>query len=115
METLLTVVVRLVLVCGVYSTAADVVITHNGNFDSGLVLECSDGPFLLTRGVSFQRNGTDIPVNGDGTLSYPLTQENEGTFTCTHDGHTSHPITLAGIKFWYCTLPHANLQYIACI
>ena len=111
MEVSLRVVVRLlfcVLVCGVHFTAAEeVVITHNGNFDSGLVLTCTDGLFPLTNGVSFQRNGMDIQVIGtdiiNGTLSYPLTQTNEGKFTCTHDGQASDPITLAGIG--YCILP----------
>jgi len=84
-----------VLVCS--STSAAVVIAHNGNFSSGLVLTCFDGPFPLTSGVSFQRNGVDIAVDGGGTLSYPLTQENEGAFTCTHAGQTSDPVTLAGI------------------
>ena len=96
MEVSLRVIVRLlfcVLVCG----AADVAIVHNGNFDSGLVLACTDGLFLITSGVSFQRNGVDIAVDGVGTLSYPLTQENEGNFTCTHGGPPSDPITLAGI------------------
>ena len=97
-----------VLVCGVHSTAAVVVIEHNEIFDSGLVLKCSDKElFPLTSGVSFQRNGMDISVDGGGTLSYPLTQENEGTFTCTHGGQTSDPITLAGIL--YCALP---LDYV---
>ena len=108
MEVSLRVVVHLlfcVLVCGVHVTAADVVITHNQNFDSGLVLKCSDKElFPLTSGVSFQRNGVDIAVDGGGTLRYPLTQENEGTFNCTHGGQTSDPITLAGIL--HCTLFH---------
>jgi len=93
-----------VLVCGVHSTATEVVITHNEIFDSGLVLKCSDKDlFPLTSGVSVQRNGVDIAVDGDGMFTYPLTQENEGTFTCTYDSQTSDPITLAGI--WYCVLP----------
>ena len=74
MEVSLVVLVRLlfcVLVCGVHSTAADVVITHNENFDSGLVLKCSDKElFPLTSGVSVQRNGMDIAVDGGGTLRY---------------------------------------------
>ena len=100
MEVSLRVIVRFlfcVLVCGVHSTAAEVVIRHSGNFSSGLVLWCSDGIFPLNVGVSFQRNGMDIVGDGSGTLSYPLNQDNEGTFTCTHDGLPSDPITLAGI------------------
>ena len=83
------------LACSGTSTAVD--LGHNQNFDSGFVLTCSDGLFPLTSGVSFQRNGVDIAGDGSGTLSYPLTQENEGNFTCTHDGQTSHSFTLAGI------------------
>ena len=101
MEVSLRVIVRFlfcVLVCGVHSTAAEVVIKHNGNFGSGLVLRCTDmDGFILDGGVSFQRNGMDISGDGSGTLSYPLNQDNEGTFTCTHDGLPSDPITLAGI------------------
>ena len=100
MEASLRVVVSLlfcVLVCGVRSTAAGLDIRHNGNFDSDLILTCRDGTFSPTSGVSFQRNGMGIAGDGSGTLSYPLTQENEGTFTCTHGGQTSDPITLAGI------------------
>ena len=111
MEVSLRVVVHLlfcVLVCGVHSSAAGLVIRHNENFDSGLELKCSDKDlFPLTSSVSFQRNGMDIAVDGGETLSYPLTQENEGTFTCTHGGQMSDPITLAGI--WYCALP---LNYV---
>ena len=98
MEVSLRVIVRFlfcVFVCGVHSTAAEVVIEHNGNFDSGLVLWCTDGVLILVVGVSFQRNGMNI--GGHGSLSYPLNQDNEGTFTCTHDGLPSDPITLAGI------------------
>ena len=101
MEVLLRVVVRLlfyILVYGVHFTAVGVVITHNENFNSGLELKCSDKELLpLTGGVSFQRSGMNIQVNGCGTLSYSLNQENEGNFSCTHDGQTSDPITLAGI------------------
>ena len=87
-----------VLLCRVHSTAAELVIRHNQNFSSGLVLTCSDRMIPPTSGVSFQRNGVDIAGDGCGTLSYPLTQESEGTFTCTHDDQTSDPaITLAGI------------------
>ena len=77
--------------------SSEVIITQNENFDSGLVLVCFEGFSPPDSNVSFQRNGMDIQVNGNGTLSYPLTQENEGNFTCTHDGQTSDPITLAGI------------------
>ena len=100
MEVSLRVIVRFlfcVLVCGVHSTAAEVVIWHNGNFDSSLVLRCTDGLFTLNGGVSFQRNGMDIGGDGSGTLSYPLNQENEGNFTCMRGGPPSDPITLAGI------------------
>ena len=83
-----------VLACS--STSAAVDLGHNQNFGSGLELTCTDGVFLLTSGVSFQRNGMNIAVDGGGTLSYPLTQENEGTFTCTHGGLPSQEITLAG-------------------
>ena len=102
MEVSLRVIVHLlfcVLMCGLHSTAADVVIGHNEHFDSGLVLRCSDGVFPLTSDVSFQRNGVDIAVDSGGTLSYPLTQENEGTFTCMHayGSQIPQPIILAGI------------------
>ena len=108
MEVSLRVVVRLLvcaLVCGILSTAAEVFIGHNSNFSSGLELTCSGGLFPLTSGVSFQRNGMGIQVNGSGTLSYSLSQENEGNFTCTYDGQTSDPITLAGS---YCMSRAAN-------
>ena len=87
-----------VLVCGVRSTAAVVDIAHNGNFDSGLVLRCTntDG-FTLPNGVSFQRNEMDLEGGGSGTLSYPLNQSNEGNFTCKRGVEMSQPITLAGI------------------
>ena len=102
MEVSLRVVVHFLLHVLVCSGSPEVTITRNENFTgSGLVLVCLEGNFPLTRGVSFQRNGMDILVNGtgiiNGTLSYPLTQENEGNFTCTFDGRTSDPITLAGI------------------
>ena len=119
MEVSLVVLVRLlfcVLVCGVHSTAADVVITHNENFDSGLVLKCCDKElFPLTSGVSFQRNGMDIAVDGGGTLRYPLTQGNEGTFTCTHDGQTSDPITLQVFyiaHFFTCNYIHNTIIHM---
>ena len=104
MEMSLRVFVHLlfcVLVCELHSTAAGLVIRHNENFGSGLVLECYDGLFLLPSGVSFQRNGTNITGNSGGMLRYPLNQTNEGRFTCTHDDQVSEPITLAGIR---CTL-----------
>ena len=87
-----------VLVCGVRSTAAVVVIRHNERFDSGLELRCTniDG-FTLPDGVSFQRNEMDLVGSGSGTLSYPLNQDNEGNFTCKRGDETSQPITLAGI------------------
>ena len=102
MEVSLRVVVCLlfcVLVCGVHSTTAaeEVVIKHNGKFDSDLVLTCTDGLFILNGGVSFQRNNMSIRGSGGGTFEYPLNQTSEGRFTCTHNGQTSEPIALAGI------------------
>ena len=90
-----------VLVCGVHFTAAEVFIWHNGNFDSGLELTCTedpDGLFTIDNDVSFQRNVMSIRGSGGGTFRYPLSQTNEGRFTCRHDGQTSEPITLAGIR-----------------
>ena len=100
MEVSLKIIVRLlfcVLVCGVHSTAAEVFIAHNGNFDSDLMLRCTDRDgFNLPSGVSFHRNGTEIRGDGIGMFSYSLNQGNEGNFTCTRGSDTSRPITLAG-------------------
>jgi len=101
-----------VVACGVHSTAEDVVITHNGNFSSGLEFWCTDGLFPLISGVSFQRNGVDIGGDGGGTLSYPLNQGNEGNFTCMHGGEPSLPITLAGVDIAHFPCKH---NYNACI
>ena len=89
-----------VLLCGARSSAATLTLQHNQNFGSGLLLTCLDGVFPVTGGVTYQRNGVDVDIetNSDGTLSYPLTQDGEGHFTCAHDGQTSQVITLAGIN-----------------
>lgn len=88
-----------VLICGACSSDAALTLHHNQNFGSGLILTCFDGVFPVTSDVTYQRNGVDIDLEtgSDGTLSYLLTQDREGHFTCAHDGQTSQVITLAGI------------------
>ena len=73
----------------------------DGNF-SYITLTCLDGA-LPVQGAEFQLNTTTIERvvhvsdYGNGTISFVLTQNREGEFTCSRSGTVSNEISLAGI------------------
>ena len=80
----------------------------DGNF-SYVTLACLDGA-LPAQGAKFQLNTTDIKEtihdvshDGNDTISFLFTQDQEGEFTCSRNGTVSNGIALAGI---YTTCMH---------
>ena len=95
-------VVAFLLVRGV---SAQLRIAHSypldGNF-SYVTLTCLDGA-LPAQGAEFQLNTTDIEEiihdvshDGNGTISFLFTQDQEGELTCSRNGAVSNRIALAG-------------------
>jgi len=91
--------------CGASVASAQLRIAHSypldGNF-SYVTLTCLDGA-LPAQGAEFQLNATDIEAvihdvshGGNGTISFALTQDQEGEFTCSRNGTVSNGIALAG-------------------
>jgi len=94
--------------CGASVASAQLRIAHSypldGNF-SYVTLTCLDGA-LPAQGAEFQLNATDIEAvihdvshGGNGTISFALTQDQEGEFTCSRSGTVSNGIALAGACF----------------
>ena len=94
--------------CGATVASAQLSIAHSyprdGNF-SYVTLTCLDGA-LPARGAEFQLNATDIEAvihdvshDGNGTISFALTQDQEGKFTCSRSGTVSNGTSLAGTYY----------------
>ena len=93
-------------ICGASVASAQLRIAHSytldGNF-SYVALTCLDGA-LPAQGAEFQLNATDIEEiihdvshDGNGTISFLFTQDQEGEFRCSRNETVSNGIALAGI------------------